>query len=94
VSLGGALLLLTMAIAFVPSKVSWRTRIVIGILHVFAHLTAALILMMVLELGVEVFVRDELLATSGGFSYFHPIFTFKIRIFSCLLYGWEADVRI
>jgi hypothetical protein len=68
VSLGGALLLLTMAIAFVPSKVSWRTRIVIGILHVFAHLTAALILMMVLELGVEVFVRDELLATSGGFS--------------------------
>jgi hypothetical protein len=57
-----------MAIAFVPSKVSWRTRIVIGILHVFAHLTAALILMMVLELGVEVFVRDELLATSGGFS--------------------------
>ncbi|XP_062158059.1 uncharacterized protein LOC133865653 [Alnus glutinosa] len=68
VSLGGALLLLTMAIAFVPSKVSWRTRIVVGILHVFAHLTAALILMLVLELGVEAFVRDELLATSGGLS--------------------------
>lgn len=72
VSLGGAMLLLTMAIAFVPSKVSWKKRIIIGIVHVFAHLTAALILMLVLELGVETFVRDELLATSGGFS-FYPI---------------------
>lgn len=39
----------------------------IGILHVFVHLAAALILMLALELGVETFVRHKLLATSGKF---------------------------
>lgn len=67
VSLGGAILLLILAFAFVPSKVSWKTRVVIGILHVAAHLAAALILMLALEMGVETFVRHKLLATSGKF---------------------------
>jgi hypothetical protein len=67
VSLGGAILLLIIAIAFVPSKVSWRTRVIIGILHVCAHLAAALVLMLALELGVQKSVRHRLLATSGKF---------------------------
>ena len=66
-SLGGAMLLLILAVAFVPSKVSWKARVMIGILHVSAHLTAALILMLVLEVGVETFVRNNLVATSGQF---------------------------
>lgn len=65
VSLVGALLLLIAAIAFVPSKVSRKKRGFIGILHVLAHLSAALILMLLLELGVETCIRHKLLATSG-----------------------------
>lgn len=68
-SLGGAILLQIIAIAFVPSKVSWRTRVIIGILHFCAHLAAALVLMLALELGVEAFVRHRLLATSGKFFF-------------------------
>ncbi|XP_075668125.1 uncharacterized protein LOC142637993 [Castanea sativa] len=70
VSLGGATLLLILAIAFVPSKVSSKTRVMIGVLHVSAHLTAALILMLVLELGIETFVRHKLVATSGYHSLY------------------------
>ncbi|XP_031398410.1 uncharacterized protein LOC116208972 isoform X1 [Punica granatum] len=65
VSLLGALLLLVAAITFVPSKVSRKKRGIIGILHVSAHLSAALILMLLLELGVETCIRHKLLATSG-----------------------------
>lgn len=65
VSLGGALVLLTVAVIFVPSKMSRKKRAVIGILHVSAHLAAALILMLLLELGVETCIRHKLLATSG-----------------------------
>jgi len=67
VSLGGPTLLLILAVAFVPSKVSCKTRVMIGVLHVSAHLAAALILMLVLELGIETFVRHKLVATSGQF---------------------------
>ena len=67
VSLGGATLLLILAVAFVPSKVSCKTRVMIGVLHVSAHLAAALILMLVLELGIETFVRHKLATTSGQF---------------------------
>ncbi|KAL4649731.1 hypothetical protein ACB092_01G035800 [Castanea dentata] len=70
VSLGGATLLLILAIAFVPSKVSSKTRVMIGVLHVSAHLAAALILMLVLELGIETFVRHKLVATSGYHSLY------------------------
>ena len=67
VSLGGATLLLILAVAFVPSKMSGKTRVMIGVLHVSAHLAAALILMLVLELGIETFVRHKLATTSGQF---------------------------
>ncbi|KMT19303.1 hypothetical protein BVRB_1g013090 [Beta vulgaris subsp. vulgaris] len=65
VSFIGTLLLLITAITFVPSKISRKRRIVIGIIHVSAHVTAALILMLLLELGVEMCIRHQLLATSG-----------------------------
>lgn len=70
VSLVGALLLLIAAITFVPSKVSRKKRTIIGMLHVSAHLAAALILMLLLELGVETCIQHKLLATSGEFSTF------------------------
>ncbi|XP_019086813.1 PREDICTED: uncharacterized protein LOC104718003 isoform X3 [Camelina sativa] len=65
VSFTGVLMLLVTAIMFVPSKISRRRRLVIGILHVAAHLTAALILMLLLELGIEICIQHKLLATSG-----------------------------
>lgn len=67
ISLTGAMLLLIVAIAFVPSRVSRKKRAIIGVLHVSAHLAAALILMLLLELGVETCIRHKLLATSGEF---------------------------
>lgn len=65
VSLAGAVVLLIVAVTFVPSKVSRRKRVMIGVLHVSAHLAAALILMLLLELGVEMCVQHQLLGTSG-----------------------------
>ncbi|KAI5656186.1 hypothetical protein M9H77_24979 [Catharanthus roseus] len=65
VSLAGALLLLITAITFVPNKVSRKRRVLIGILHVSAHLASALILMLLMELGVETCIRHNLLGTSG-----------------------------
>ncbi|XP_010538790.1 PREDICTED: uncharacterized protein LOC104813013 [Tarenaya hassleriana] len=70
VSLAGVLMLLITAITFVPSKVSRKKRVVIGILHVSAHLTAALILMLLLELGIEMCIQHNLLATSGYHSLY------------------------
>ncbi|CAA0807857.1 Calcineurin-like metallo-phosphoesterase superfamily protein, partial [Striga hermonthica] len=65
VSLTGAFILLVTAVAFVPSKVSRKWKVIIGVLHVLAHLSAALILMLLLELGIETCIRHKLLATSG-----------------------------
>ncbi|KAI4336952.1 hypothetical protein L6164_015419 [Bauhinia variegata] len=65
VSLMGAIVLLIVAYSFVPSKMSRKKRAIIGVLHVSAHLTAALILMLLLELGVETCIQHNLLATSG-----------------------------
>ncbi|KAG4147137.1 hypothetical protein ERO13_D05G203800v2 [Gossypium hirsutum] len=70
VSLTGVVLLLIMAIAFVPSKVSRKKRAIIGIIHVSAHLAAALILMLLMELGLETCIRHKLLATSGYHSLY------------------------
>ena len=90
VSLGGATLLLTVAVAFVPSKVSCKTRILIGVLHASIHLAAALILMLVFELGIEFLVRQKLVETSGQFSFSLSIcVTFNKRFLSsnfCKLY--------
>ncbi|ONI33679.1 hypothetical protein PRUPE_1G440500 [Prunus persica] len=65
VSVAGAVVLLIVAIIFVPSKVSRKKRLMIGVLHVSAHLAAALILMLLLELGVEMCIQHKLLGTSG-----------------------------
>lgn len=65
VSLAGAIVLLIVAVTFIPSKASKKKRVIIGLLHVSAHLAAALFLMLLLELGLETCVRHELLATSG-----------------------------
>ena len=67
VSSAGAMLLFITAFSFVPTKVSRKRRVFIGILHVSAHLASALILMLLLELGVETCIRHKLLATSGEF---------------------------
>lgn len=64
VSLVGALLLLIATVSFVPSKVSRKWRLMIGILHASAHFSSALILMLVFELRVEMCIRHQLLATS------------------------------
>ncbi|KAJ4899684.1 Calcineurin-like metallo-phosphoesterase superfamily protein [Raphanus sativus] len=65
VSFTGVVMLLVSAIMFVPSKISRKRRMLIGVLHVAAHLTAALILMLLLELGIETCIQHKLLATSG-----------------------------
>eukprot|EP01018_Ginkgo_biloba_P006074 Gb_19683 [translate_table: standard] len=65
VSLAGTLVLLLLSILFVPVKVSRRRRAIIGFLHVSAHMTAAMMLMLLLELGIETCVRHKLLGTSG-----------------------------
>ena len=73
VSFTGVVMLLVAAIMFVPSKISRKRRILIGVLHVAAHLTAALILMLLLELGIETCIQHKLLATSG-----------QLRMFFCI----------
>lgn len=65
VSLVGIIILLLLSIFFVPVKLSRRRRAVIGFLHFSAHMTAAMILMLLLELGIETCVRHGLLGTSG-----------------------------
>ncbi|KAL4583597.1 hypothetical protein LXL04_008175 [Taraxacum kok-saghyz] len=70
VSLIGTILLLVAAISFVPSKVSRKKKVMIGVVHVSAHLAAALLLMLLMELGVETCIRHNLLATSGYHSLY------------------------
>ncbi|XP_040998135.1 uncharacterized protein LOC121244170 [Juglans microcarpa x Juglans regia] len=65
VSLGAVMLLLIVAFALAPSKVSRKKRVVMAILHVSAHLVAALILMLALELGLELLTRHKLSATTS-----------------------------
>ncbi|KAL5993029.1 hypothetical protein ACLOJK_013949 [Asimina triloba] len=65
VSLSATLILLILAYLFIPTKVSQKRRVTIAVLHVSAHMMAALILMMLLELGIETCIRHQLLATSG-----------------------------
>ena len=65
VSLAGVIFLLIAAYSFVPSKLSRKKRAIVGVLHVSAHLASALILMLLLEIGIETCIRHKLLATSG-----------------------------
>ncbi|XP_058725179.1 uncharacterized protein LOC131596525 [Vicia villosa] len=70
VSFVGALVLLISAYSFVPPKMSRKKRLMIGVLHVAAHLAAALILMLLLEIGIEICIRHKLLANSGYHSLY------------------------
>lgn len=65
VSMIGTLVLAILAISFVPVKVSQFKRIIIGLLHVIAHLVSAMTLMLLLEIGIETCVRYNHLGTSG-----------------------------
>ncbi|KAK8596795.1 hypothetical protein V6N12_065274 [Hibiscus sabdariffa] len=65
VSLVGVVLLLIAVIAFVVSMLAHKKRAIIGVLYVSAHLSAALILMLLLELGLETCIQHNFLATSG-----------------------------
>lgn len=69
VSSTGILVLMLASYSFVPSKLSRKRRAVIGILHVSAHMAAALILMLLLELAIDMCIRNHLLASSGGFFF-------------------------
>ena len=68
VSLGSATLLLIVAVALVPSTVSFMKRVMIGAPHVIAHLAAALFFAVLLEAGIVDFVPSKTLQTSGQFS--------------------------
>jgi len=65
VSLAGVLTLLTVSFFFVPTKLSRRRRALLGFLHAAAHITSAVLLMLLMELGIEICIRNHLLATSG-----------------------------
>ncbi|KAJ6792744.1 Uncharacterized protein M6B38_237155 [Iris pallida] len=65
VSSTGILVLMIASYAFVPTKLSRKGRVIIGALHVSAHMSAALILMLLLELAIDMCIRNRLLATSG-----------------------------
>ncbi|KAJ4785662.1 Calcineurin-like metallo-phosphoesterase superfamily [Rhynchospora pubera] len=65
VSLLGMISLLVFAFMFVPTKLSRRRRVLIGFLHAAAHLSSALILMLLMELGIEICIKNRLLASSG-----------------------------
>ena len=54
VSLGGTVVLLIFSYLFVPAKISRKRRAVLGLVHVIAHLTAAMVLMLLLEIGIEI----------------------------------------
>ncbi|KAF3779958.1 hypothetical protein EJ110_NYTH40416 [Nymphaea thermarum] len=61
----GILALLITAFLFIPSKMSKKRRVLLGVLHVSVHVTAAVLLMLLLELGIETCVRHRLLGTAG-----------------------------
>jgi hypothetical protein len=73
--------LLMASYSFVPSKLTRKKRAIIGGLHVLAHLTAALLLMLLMELGIEVCIRNHLLATSGMPSHIVlPATVLKVKV--------------
>lgn len=88
VSLTGAILLLIISISFVPSKVPWKKKVVIGILHVSAHLAAAVILMLLMELGIETCIRHKLLATSGEILHF---MFYYVIVFECVFPSFRLE---
>ncbi|PAN10931.1 hypothetical protein PAHAL_2G125800 [Panicum hallii] len=65
VSLAGVVTLLMVSFFFVPTKLSRRRRALLGFLHAAAHITSAVLLMLLMELAIEICIRNHLLATSG-----------------------------
>ncbi|XP_075668225.1 uncharacterized protein LOC142638081 [Castanea sativa] len=65
VSLGSATLLLIVAVAIVPSTVSFKNRVMIGATHVFVHLAAALSYSVMLEVSIVGLVQSKTLQTSA-----------------------------
>lgn len=61
----------------------FKRRAIIGVLHVSAHMAAALILMLLMELGIEMCIRHHLVATSGEkssqFSWFYFFFSISLE---------------
>lgn len=80
-SLGGVVTLLMVSFFFVPTKLSRRRRVLLGFLHAAAHLTSAVLLMLLMELAIEICIRNHLLATSG--SSFSPLISFCVH--RCLI---------
>ena len=70
VSLAGVVTLLMVSFFFVPTKLSRRRRALLGFLHAAAHITSAVLLMLLMELAIEICIRNHLLATSGWFIFF------------------------
>jgi predicted N-formylglutamate amidohydrolase len=85
VSLGGVVTLLMVSFFFVPTKLSRRRRVLLGFLHAAAHLTSAVLLMLLMELAIEICIRNHLLATSG--SSFSPHLSSRISfcVHCCLI---------
>ncbi|KAL5198031.1 hypothetical protein ABZP36_001543 [Zizania latifolia] len=76
VSLAGVVTLLMVSFFFVPTKLSRRRRALLGFLHAAAHLTSAVLLMLLMELAIEICIRNNLLATSG----FHTLYEWYRKV--------------
>lgn len=90
VSSTGVLVLISLSYSFVPTKLSRKWRAIIGILHVCAHMVAALMLMLLLELAVDMCIRNRLLATSGGHSLLRFFYFLLVVDFIITLHFMEA----
>ncbi|KAK3442595.1 hypothetical protein EUGRSUZ_B02927 [Eucalyptus grandis] len=80
VSLAGALLFLIALIAFAP-KVSRKKRVMMGLLHFSAHLTSVIMLVLLMELGLEACIRHKFLATSDYHSLYQWYRTVECEYF-------------
>jgi hypothetical protein len=86
VSLVGVVILLMVSFCFVPTKLSRRRRALLGFLHATAHITSAVLLMLLMELGIEICIRNHLLATSGLCSILQPVsITARFSCYVCHL---------
>ena len=87
VSLGGTVVLLIFSYLFVPAKISRKRRALLGLVHVSAHLTAAMVLMLLLEIGIEICIRHGLLGTAGKSGFFMYLSKFIMLTFSSFKLG-------
>uniref|UniRef100_A0A0E0LGK7 Uncharacterized protein n=1 Tax=Oryza punctata TaxID=4537 RepID=A0A0E0LGK7_ORYPU len=69
VSLAGVVTLLMIRFFFIPTEPCHRRRALLGFLHADAHLTSAVVLMLLAELAIEICICNNPLATSGHLPY-------------------------